>query len=100
MTITPAIWTEADVLAVRACIAGKASEDQQTRAMNWIMSQAARVTDLSYAPGEQPLATAFAEGRRYVGTLIRGMLTPEALAVGIERDKKPTATLTPRRGKS
>lgn len=95
--IVPAKWTEADVLAIRACIAGKASEEQQRRAMDWIMAQACKVHDLSYQPGEQPFATTFAEGRRYPATLIRAMLTPEALAVGIANDKKPKAEIAPRR---
>lgn len=96
--IVPAKWTEADVLAIRACIAGKGSEDQQRRAMDWIMAQACRIQDLSYQPGEQPFATTFAEGRRYPATLIRAMLTPEALAAGIAHDKKPTTAVQPRRG--
>lgn len=97
MTIVPAKWTEADVLAIRACVAGKASEEQQRRAMDWIMAEACRVQDLSYQPGERPFATTFAEGRRYPATLIRAMLTPEALAVGIQNDQKPTTALNPRR---
>lgn len=100
MTIIQPKRTEADVLAVRACIAGKASDEQQRRCMDWIMAEASRVQDLSYQPGEQALATAFAEGRRYVGTQIRAMLDPLALAIAIEADKKPEPKLQPRRGKA
>ena len=47
-------------------------------AMDWIMREAARVSDLSFRP-EQPMVTSFNEGRRYVGVLIRYMLEPAIL---------------------
>jgi hypothetical protein len=85
------ISTVAEVMAVRACIDGVANADQQKLCMNWIGREAARVADGSYRPGEQPLATAFNEGRRYVGILIRYMLLPDTLAAAKQHDKEQEA---------
>lgn len=83
----------AEVQAVRDCIAGKASSLQAQVAVDWFMREAARVTDLSYVPGEFPLETAFREGRRYAGILVRYMLEPatlvEAKRQDNEREAKP-----------
>lgn len=76
-----------EVHAVRACIEGKASPEQAKLAIEWIAREAARVTDLSYRP-ERPIETAFNEGRRYVGILIRYMLEPATLAKAQEQDRK------------
>lgn len=81
------INTVAEVLAVQACIQGTANPDQAKIAIDWIMREAARVPDLSYRPDEQPTVTAFNEGRRYVGILIRYMLLPQTL-----QDAKKTQT--------
>ena len=83
-----AVATVAEVHAVRACINGEATPDQQKLAMNWVMREAARVNDLSYRPGEKPFETAFNEGRRYPGILIRYTLEPEFLARAVEREKE------------
>lgn len=72
------IATVAEIECVRACIAGAATADQAKIAIDWIMREAARVTDLSYRPGD-PNATMFAEGRRYAGICIRYCLEPEFL---------------------
>lgn len=77
--------TVAEVMAVRACAEGVANPEQAKMAMDWVMREAARVADLSYRP--DPLETAFNEGRRYVGILIRYMLLPETLADAKTQDK-------------
>lgn len=88
----PAAYVEADVLAIRACIAGTANEGQQKRAMDWIISQASRYYDLSYRPGD-PGATNFHEGRRYVGAQIVKMTRPETLDAARKTKRgKPEAT--------
>lgn len=83
--------TVLEVQAVRDCIAGKATSQQAQIAIDWIMKEAARVTDLSYVPGEFPLETAFREGRRYAGILVRYMLEPATLVEAKRQDKEREA---------
>jgi len=82
-----AVATVAEVYAVRACINGDANADQQKLAMNWIMREASRVTDLSYAPGDVS-QTMFNEGRRYAGMCIRYCLDPLFLADAAQHDEQ------------
>ncbi len=89
MTNYQPIRTEADVLAVQACIAGKASEDQQKRAMAWIMTEACMIQRESYSRGD-PYETAHAEGRRYAGIQIRVMTEPLTLQAARQHDSKTT----------
>lgn len=51
---------------------GGASEDQQKRALDWIINVGAGTYDMSYRPGgeEGNRDTVFAEGRRFVGSQI------------------------------
>jgi hypothetical protein len=87
MAIEPQpISQEREVLAIRAMIAGKATQEQQILGMEWIMREAARVPDVSFRPGD-PHYTAFNEGRRYVGVLIRYMLLPETLIAAQQHDR-------------
>jgi hypothetical protein len=62
----------ADIVALKAVEGGIATPDQQTRAMSWILRKAAAVGDMSYRP--DPSATAFHEGRRFVGLQIVTLL--------------------------
>lgn len=61
-----------DAAAIQALAAGTANADQQRRALNWIINFAAATYDMSFRPdslgGDR--ATAFAEGRRFVGNSI------------------------------
>lgn len=77
----PAPYTKDDLIAIRACLAGNANEGQQKRAMDWIITQASNLYDMSYRPEVQggALAMAFAEGRRFVGNQIVKMTRPETL---------------------
>jgi hypothetical protein len=62
----PAEWEPEDAYAVQAVMRGTASEDQQRRAMVFIVNQLCGTYDLSYRPsGDRD--TAFAEGKRFVG---------------------------------
>jgi len=65
-------YTEAEVQALRALQRGVASDRQQILALEYLI-RAAGTHDLSYRPGD-PHATAFAEGKRFVGTTLVWML--------------------------
>lgn len=55
-----------DIAAVKAINRGDADPDQQKRAFDWIIKQLCAVQATTFQP-DNPHATAFAEGRRYVG---------------------------------
>jgi hypothetical protein len=65
-------YTEAEIQSLRALFRGEADPRQQRLALDYIM-RAAGTHDTSYRPGD-PHATAFAEGKRWVGTTIVWML--------------------------
>lgn len=77
----PADYDLNTIYAIRALIEGKANEGQQKAAMDWIITQASALYDLSYRPGanEGDRATTFHEGRRFVGSQIVKMTRPETL---------------------
>jgi hypothetical protein len=58
-----------DVYAIQALRDGKANEGQQKRCLDLIIRNLSGTYDQSYRPGgpEAERATAFAEGRRFVG---------------------------------
>jgi hypothetical protein len=62
----PAQWDPEDGHAVQAVMYGRASEEQQKRAMKFIVHQLCATYDLSYRPSSDR-DTAFAEGKRHVG---------------------------------
>lgn len=74
----PASYDKDILMAIRACIAGKASEGQQQTAMDWIITKASNLYDVSYRK-QDTHATAFAEGRRFVGNQIVKMTRSETL---------------------
>lgn len=93
----PAPYEKADILAIRACLAGVASEAQQKRAMDWIITRAANLYDMSYRDQVDGgvTATAFHEGRRFVGSQIVKMTLPEtlkAIEAAEKRAKRPART--------
>lgn len=55
-----------DAGALQAVMLGRASEDQQRRAMKFVVERICGTYDLSYR-SEKPNDTAFAEGKRFVG---------------------------------
>jgi hypothetical protein len=94
--IHPLISIDA-VTAIVACVDGVATPQQAKLAMDWIMQEAARVPDLSFQIGGEDgrRATDFAEGRRYVGHLIRQMLHPKTMEMARAAASRGTpATLT------
>lgn len=93
MGIIKPLITEADVQAIRAMKNGVANAGQQMLAIDWIMGEAARVTDLAFMMGDDGRRdTDFALGRQYVGHLIREMLLPATLEAARSRDKRRTHT--------
>lgn len=61
-------WDPADVMAIKALADGVANEEQQKRALEWIMDGAGMLKDLAYRP--DPNDTAFCLGRQQVARLI------------------------------
>lgn len=53
---------------MKALMAGQASEHQQVAVFNWLLKSASGIGGLSYRA--DPHATAFAEGRRFVGIMM------------------------------
>jgi hypothetical protein len=90
--IVDPIIQEPDVYAFLALQAGTASPEQQRRVGDWLLIEACRVLSPTTIEvknsGSTDLAhdLAFAEGRRYVGILIREMTLPATL------DKAKTVT--------
>ena len=67
----PAPYEDEDIRAMRALMAGNASDTQQKRALGWIINSASGYYDLSFRPGvDGSRATDFAEGKRSVGAQI------------------------------
>ena len=69
------------VLAIRAWSMGTATAEQQKLSWRYLMYVAKasdEFQDLSYRPGDKgTLATAFAEGSKFVGLMVRKLLRPE-----------------------
>jgi hypothetical protein len=63
----------ADLAAVKALHAGTATPEQQRRALDWIMKRAAGIGEVSFHPGDSH-ATAFKDGRRFVGLILANVL--------------------------
>lgn len=66
-------WEVADAAALQALEKGTASEDQQKRALAFIINKACRTYEASYSPVRDH-DTSFAEGRRFSGLQIVKML--------------------------
>lgn len=68
----PAEWDVADAAALQALAEGKATKDQQQRALNWIVYSAAGTYELEYRTDSRDHA--FASGKRHVGLQVVKML--------------------------
>jgi hypothetical protein len=67
----PPAWEIADAAALQATAHGRASPEQQQRAVKYIVNVLAATYDGSFRPGpDGDRVTAFAEGRRMVGLQI------------------------------
>ena len=75
----PATYHLADLHAVRAVSWGTATEDQQKRAMRWIIEKAADTYGPSFFGNDQ-LDMAHHEGRRFVGLqLVKAINMPASV---------------------
>lgn len=79
-------YLPADVSAVQAWAAGTATPDQQKRAYEWVMFHGARVREVTFQP-DNAHASAFAEGRRFVGLQIAKLLSLSAGDVATRQRK-------------
>lgn len=86
----PADYDLATVLAIRALLTGTANEGQQKAGMDWIITKAANLYDMSYRPDRDggARATEFHEGRRFVGSQIVKMTHAAALAAAEAKEPK------------
>ena len=89
-TWKPADYVPADVYALKALAEGTANEDQQARALRWIMNGASNYLDASFRPDGQggQWDTAFGEGRRFVGLQIAKLLNMDARALAAMEGRK------------
>lgn len=76
-TKTPAYfaapWELVDASSMQALERGDATPEQQKRALDWVIQVAAATYQPTFHPGE-PDASAFAEGRRFVGNAVIKLL--------------------------
>lgn len=77
--ILPPEWDKADVSAMQALALGKATPEQQQRALNWIIYGAANTYDLDYRT--EPRDHAFVSGRRFVGLQIIKLIKLNLMAI-------------------
>lgn len=81
---SPAVYTDADIASLQALQRGDATPEQQQRAVDWIVNQAAATYDLEYRPDSRDHA--FCSGRRFVGLQIVKMLKLNLAALNRRRD--------------
>lgn len=82
----PSQYDKPDIFAIKAVADGTASEDQQKRAIAWLINKAAMTYDVSFRSDADggDRETAFAEGRRFVGLEIVKMINmPHSIAAKI-----------------
>lgn len=65
----PADYDIADVKAIKQLMVGQADEEQQKRALNWIVNVACATYDQPFRPGKDG-QTEFACGRQFAGQQI------------------------------
>jgi hypothetical protein len=72
----PPHWEHADATALKALSQGRASPEQQTRALAYIMRTLCGIDDWAYRPGaaEGERDTTLALGRQFVGHMISKLL--------------------------
>lgn len=90
----PPDYDEDAIFAVRALISGVANEGQQKLAWSYIMyvcGTSDEWADLSWRPGDAgDRSTSFAEGKRFVGLMLRKLLRPELTPNGQKEDTPQT----------
>lgn len=83
------VLTKSVVAALKALSEGKANEGQQKTALDWLLFEASGIRNVSYEDGEKPLATAFREGRRFVGLMIAGAIQARPVSAPRTTRQKP-----------
>lgn len=83
-------------MALKALAGGRASDDQQKRALDFIIRRVCRADDLSFVP-ESDRATAFAEGRRAAGLVIRAIVAMPVENLKPELRGAPAVPARPRK---
>lgn len=82
----PSSFEKPDVYALKALAAGVASEAQQKRALDWILTKACGVADTTHFPDSQR-DTDFANGKRFVGLEIVSKINfPNAKLEGMSNE--------------
>jgi hypothetical protein len=76
----PADYDEYDASAMQALARGEANDQQQRRALSWIVHRAAMADDQSFVPGQADVS-AFIEGRRSVGNQIKKLINLDLAAL-------------------
>lgn len=90
----PPLYEPVDIRAIQALAKGDASEDEQKRALDWIINNAAATYDEPFRPGETDVM-AYMLGRRSVGLAIVKMVK---LKVGLFiKDDPPDKITKPNR---
>lgn len=96
MALPEPLFTEADVHAIRAVIAGTATGDQQRRAMRVILEDVCHIFDSPYVADGADRESFVMMGRHQVGVIITSTQTLRVLEEARARDARP-AEPQPRR---
>ena len=79
-----------ELVCVRSMIAGQADEVQQKTALDWMMREVFRFASISFEPDNQHV-TAFMEGRRYCGLVLKQAMLPAVWNEAKARSEKTRA---------
>lgn len=98
-TIIPAVITSIEIAALLAIRDEKATPSQAKIGLDWVMREAARMNDMAFQLGGEDgrRASDFADGRHWVGHLIRAAMQPETFKRAEEGRGKTTLPLPPKR---
>lgn len=83
--VEPPEWELADASAIQALARGDANEDQQKRALNWVINGACDAYGLDYRTDSRDHA--FGAGRRFAGMQVVKLLKINVGALRSAKDK-------------
>jgi len=78
-------YDDADAAALQALEQGKATEQQQKRALTWIIEQGAATYQVAWEPDSER-SSSFQAGRRYVGLQIIKLIKLNLQAIRSKRN--------------
>ena len=81
-----------DVMALKAVYQGRATENQQIRAINWIIKKAANIAGNGYDP-DRDTAIIFNDGRRFVGQVLVDLIAEPVAQVKARFPETPLRDL-------